>query len=68
MGPLCGDQRLDSLRPTINTLQEDLFEPLDFGCPTIVVDTYNGCSPQKDAIVDRIDRLYGRPTIHDIDK
>jgi len=68
MGPLCGEKRLDSLRPTISKLQDELFEPLDFRCHTIVVDTYDDYNPQIDEIVDRIDRLYGRPTIHDMDK
>jgi hypothetical protein len=67
-GPLCGEKRLDSLRPTISKLQDELSEPLDFGCPTILVDTYDGYNPQFGHIVDRIDQLYGRPTMHDIDK
>ncbi len=65
--PLCGEKRLDSLRPAINKLQDELFEPLDFGCPTILVDTHDGYNPSLTKIVDRIDQLYGRPTIHEID-
>jgi hypothetical protein len=68
MGPLCGDKRLDSLRPLVSKLQDELFEPLDFGCPTILVDTSDGHSPDVNEIVSRIDGLYGRPMIHDLDK
>jgi hypothetical protein len=33
-----------------------------------LVDTSDGRSPDVDEIVSRIDGLYGRPMIHDLDK
>jgi hypothetical protein len=67
VGSLCGEQRLDSLRPAVHSLQDELFEPLDFRCPTVLVDTSDGFIPDLEQIVGRIDALYGRPTIHDLD-
>jgi len=68
MGPLCGEIRLDLLRPLVSKLQNELFEPLDFGCQTILVDTFDGYSPDIDVIVSRVDGVYGRPVIHDLDQ
>jgi len=66
--PLCGEQRIDKLRPLAARLQQELTEPLDFQCPTIGVNTLHGYDPALDVIVAEIDRLYGRPTIHDLDR
>ena len=44
-GQLCGERRLAKLEPLVRQLQLDLAEPLDFGCPTMVVSTLNGYRP-----------------------
>jgi AAA domain len=66
--PLCGDARLRALLPLVVELQSELAEPLAFGCPCIVVDTDDGYEPTLQAIVSRIDAIYGRPTVHDLDR
>ena len=44
--PLCGENRLRGhLRPLVDRLDEELYEPLDFGCPALLVDTDNGYRP-----------------------
>ena len=65
---LCGEGRLAKLRPQIRTLQQELSEPLNFGCPTVVVDTRAGYCPGMGDLVETINGIYGRPTIHDLDK
>jgi hypothetical protein len=66
--PLCGPSRLRSLLPVIDRLDRELVEPLDFGCPTIVVQTDDGYDPILDEVVATIDALYSRPLIHDLDR
>ena len=65
--PLCGTTRLSKLTPTIRQLSEDLMEPLDFGCPAIVVDTDDGYQPALASIVTEIDAAYSRPIFHELD-
>ena len=65
--PLCGPNRLRSLLPVIDRLDAELVEPLDFGCPTIVVRTDDGYDPPLQEIVATIDALYSRPLVHDLD-
>ena len=67
-GELCGDRRLAKLRPMVRTMQRELSEPLDFGCPTVVVNTANGYRPGLNHIVDTINRVYGCPSVHDLDR
>jgi hypothetical protein len=66
--PLCGGTRLQKLIPVVERLASQLQEPLDFGCPSVVVNTDDGYQPTLDAIVTRIDHLYSRPDIHDLDR
>jgi shikimate kinase len=65
--PLCGEVRLQKLIPIVERLTSELHEPLDFGCASVVVNTDDGYQPMLEAIVARIDDLYGRPDIHDLD-
>lgn len=66
--PLCGDARLKKLTPIVARLNSELFEPLDFDCPSIVVNTDNGYQPTLEAVIAQIDDLYSRPGIHDLDE
>jgi len=66
--PLCGETRLKELTPVVEQLNCDLQNPLDFDCPSIVVNTDNGYQPDLEAIIAQIDGLYSRPSIHEIDK
>ena len=66
--PLCGEARLRKLRPLAERLQSELSEPLAFGCPLIVVDTDDGYTPTLQAVLERIDEMYSRPLIHDLDR
>ncbi len=66
--PLCGDARLRKLLLLVRELQADLFDPLDFACPLIVVDTDDGYRPSLVTLTEQIDRLYSRPTVHDLDR
>ena len=66
--PLCGEARLRKLRPLAERLQSELSEPLTFGCPLIVVDTDDGYTPTLQAVLERIDEMYSRPLIHDLDR
>jgi hypothetical protein len=65
--PLCGPSRLAKLTPTIRRLGNDLIEPLDFRCPTMVVNTDRAYEPTFASIVEQIDALYGRPLFHELD-
>jgi Zeta toxin len=65
--PLCGPRRLAKLTPTIRQLGNDLIKPLDFRCPTIVVNTDLGYEPSLESIAAQIDVLYGRPLFHELD-
>jgi len=65
--PLCGENRLTTLTPLVNRLNEELGEPLDFGCPAFIVDTDDGYRPSLEVLVAQIDSIYGRPLIHDLD-
>jgi hypothetical protein len=47
--PLCGETRLQKLVPVVERLNSELHEPLDFGCPSVVVNTDNGYQPTLDA-------------------
>ena len=60
--------RLRKLRPLAERLQSELSEPLAFGCPLIVVDTDDGYTPTLQAVLERIDEMYSRPLIHDLDR
>lgn len=66
--PLCGDARLKKLTPIVARLNSELFEPLDFDCPSIVVNTDNGYQPTLEEVIAQIDDLYSRPGIHDLDE
>ncbi len=66
--PLCGEMRLQKLVPVVECLNSELYEPLDFDCPSIVVNTDNGYQPTLEALIAQIDDLYGRPDIHDLDR
>ncbi len=66
--PLCGETRLEKLVPVVERLNSELHEPLDFDCPSIVVNTDNGYRPTLEAIIARIDDFYSRPDIHDLDR
>ncbi len=66
--PLCGDARLEKLVPVVEQLNSQLLEPLDFDCPTVVVNTDDGYQPTLAAVIAQIDNLYGRPGVHDLDK
>jgi predicted kinase len=50
--------RVDALMPWVLQLQAQLFEPLDLGCPCVVVDTTNGYVPAIDEIAAEISRQY----------
>jgi hypothetical protein len=65
--PLCGEQRLDALRPVVLRLQAELSDPLELGCPTIVVDTTDGYRPGVDRMISQINELHGPATVHDLD-
>lgn len=65
--PLCGEIRLNKLTPLVKRLDEELTEPLDFGCPVLIVDTDNGYRPSLETLVAEIDSVYSRPLIHDLD-
>jgi hypothetical protein len=49
-------------------LHSDLYEPLALDCPLIVVDTDDGYAPPLQNVIDRIDEIYSRPLIHDLDR
>ena len=66
--PLCGETRLQKLVPVVERLNSELHEPLDFGCPSVVVNTDNGYQPTLDALIAQIDDVYSRPDIHDLDR
>ena len=66
--PLCGEERLRTLLPLAERLQAELREPLAFGCPRIVVHTDDGYEPAVGVVIDRIDEMYSRPTVHDLDR
>lgn len=65
--PLCGDLRLRKLMPVVERLNTQLEEPLNFGCPTFVVDTDEGYRPTLEDLVVEVDAIYGRPNIHELD-
>ena len=66
--PLCGEMRLKKLVPVVDRLNSELYEPLDFDCPAIVVNTDNGYQPTVEAVIAQIDDLYSRPDVHDLDR
>lgn len=66
--PLCGDERLRKLLPLAERLQAELGEPLAFECPRLVVDTDDGYAPAVGVVIDRIDEIYSRPGVHDLDR
>ena len=66
--PLCGENRLNTLTPLVNRLNEELAEPLDFGCPVFIVDTDDGYDPSLEILVAEIDSIYSRPRTHDLDR
>ena len=65
---LCGEARLRKLLPLAERLQSDLYEPLALDCPLFVVDTDDGYVPPLQNLIDRIDEIYSRPLIHDLDR
>ena len=66
--PLCGETRLKKLIPLVNSLNDELADPLDFGCPVLIVDTDDEYSPALEILVSQIDSIYSRPLIHDLDR
>lgn len=66
--PLCGDVRLQKLIPVVERLNSQLHEPLNFDCPSLVLNTDNGYQPTLEEIITRIDDLYSRPDVHDLDR
>jgi hypothetical protein len=56
------------LLPLAETLQSELYEPLSFDCPLIVVDTDDGYVPTPESVIDHIDEIYSRPLMHDLDR
>lgn len=66
--PLCGDARLTKLEPAIKRLNGELSSPLNFDCPTFVVNTDDGYQPGLEVLIAEIDALYSRPQIHELDK
>jgi hypothetical protein len=66
--PLCGEKRLKKLVPVVKRLNWELREPLDFDCPSIVVNTDNGYQPTMEAVIAQIDDLYSRPGTHALDR
>ena len=67
-GQLCGQQRLAKLHPMVERLQQELSDPLDFGCLTIVVSTADSYRPSLREITLAINDNYGYPTVHELDK
>ncbi len=66
--PLCGEMRPQKLVAVVERLNSELHEPLDFDCPSVVVNTDDGYQPTLEALIAQIDDLYGRPDIHDLDR
>ena len=66
-GQLSGDRRLAKLATLVKRLQQELAEPLDFGCPTMVVSTLNGHRPTVNDIAAIINETTAT-TIHELDK
>src|ERR1700722_5233879 len=66
--PLCGENRLNKLRPLVKRLNEELHEPLDFGCPVVIVDTDDGYRPSLEILGAEIDSIYSRPLVHELDR
>jgi hypothetical protein len=60
--------RLQKLIPVVERLTSELHEPLNFGCPSFVVNTDDGYQPTLEVIIAQIDHLYSRPDIHDLDR
>ena len=50
--------------PVIERLDVELVQPLDLGCPTLVVRTDDGYDPSLEAVTSTIDTLYSRPLVH----
>jgi hypothetical protein len=63
--PLCGPARLAKL---LEQLDHELFEPLDFDSPLVLVRTDDGYTPPLEEITSTIDALYSRPHVHDLDQ
>jgi hypothetical protein len=66
--PLCGDTRMSTLAPLVKRLESALLRPLDFGCPVFVVDTDEGYRPSLNELAAKIDSLYSRPRLHELDE
>ncbi len=66
--PLCGPDRLAKLLPVVEQLDHELYEPLDFDSLLVLVRTDDGYEPPLGEMVSRIDTLYSRPHVHDLDK
>ncbi len=66
--PLCGDDRLRQLLPIAETLQAELYEPLELSCPVVIVVTDSGYVPSLGSVISDIDHLYSRPSVHDLDR
>jgi hypothetical protein len=54
--------------PVVERLIAGLDEPLEFCCPTVVVNTDNGYQPTLEAVISQIDTLYSRQDVHDLDR
>jgi predicted kinase len=55
--PLFGEQKVQELLPLVTRLQGELYEPLDLGCRTIVIDTTDGYDPPLAQVVAEINDL-----------
>ena len=66
--PLCGDERLRKLLPIAESLQAELYEPLELSCPVVIVDTDNGYVPSLESVISAVDHLYSGPSVHDLDR
>jgi predicted kinase len=52
--PRCDEAVLPELLDRVRDLEARIFEPLDLGCPSIVVDTTHGYDPPLDRLTERI--------------
>jgi hypothetical protein len=59
--------RNGTLLPLAEALQSELRQPLDLGCPLIVVDTDDGYEPPLETITRQIDAVDSRQQIHELD-
>lgn len=65
--PFCAEVR-KAVPVVLERLNSELHEPLDFDCPSVVVNTDNGYQPTLEEVITQIDDLYSRPDVHDLDR